>query len=300
MRLRHVGHRVFADVAVPGLLNCIYHPITRYIGCASCGRKGLSGRKGAGNRRPILRNTLFFHVVRHRTTRITGRYGQNIQPLATRRDFSLFWNVYYPDLLIHHVLADQYAARYVAIREPRGRRLPGRRAMTIEKHGAESDLAGFLSPGRSFRQTEKRTYHAAVWRHFACPIQAVPECRNYSQTRHSRNAGYPTWTVIVVQAPRLIRSPSCSGICWLVGMSVPLSWVPLAEPGSRTAQPSGAAIRTACSRLTPGSVGGPVRSISGSRPREGLRRPMRISVPVSWNRRSGQYAGNGISTPSAG
>src|SRR5487761_1718382 len=94
MRLRHAGHRVFANVAVPGLLNCTYHPIAGHIGCASCGRKGLSGRKGAGNRRPILRKTLFFHVVRHRTTRITGRYGQNTQPLATRRDFSLFWNVY--------------------------------------------------------------------------------------------------------------------------------------------------------------------------------------------------------------
>src|SRR5487761_1690802 len=82
------------NVAVPGLLNCTYHPITGHLGCASCGRKGLPGRKGAGNRRPILRKTLIFHVVRHRNTRITGRYGQNIQPLATRRDFSLFWNVY--------------------------------------------------------------------------------------------------------------------------------------------------------------------------------------------------------------
>ena len=36
----------------------------------------------------------------------------------------------------------------------------------------------------------------------------------------------------------------------------------------------------------------PVRSISGSRPRDSLCRPMRISGPVSRNRRSGQYPGN--------
>src|SRR5487761_441427 len=130
MRLRHAGHRVFANVAVPGLLNCTYHPIAGHIGCASCGRKGLSGRKGAGNRRPILRKTLIFHVVRHRTTRITGRYGQNIQPLATRRDFSLFWNVYFPDLLIHYDWCRRPDARYAPVWAVPGR--PGTPRCTAE------------------------------------------------------------------------------------------------------------------------------------------------------------------------
>ena len=56
--------------------------------------------------------------------------------------------------------------------------------------------------------------------------------------------------------------------------------VPLADPGSTTDQvPSGALISTACSRDTPGSAGGPARSISGSMPLCALRRPTRTSVP---------------------
>src|SRR5579859_5687114 len=76
-------------------------------------------------------------------------------------------------------------------------------------------------------------------------------------------------------------------------MSAPFTWVPFDEPGSSTDQPPpGCETRTACRCETPGSAGGPVRSISGSSPRETLRRPIRASLPDSPNRRSGQYAGN--------
>ncbi len=64
--------------------------------------------------------------------------------------------------------------------------------------------------------------------------------------------------VRTVQAPTQIRSPSWSGTRTPPGISPPLTIVPLAEPGSSTAQlPSGSAIRTACRCETPGSVGRP-------------------------------------------
>src|SRR5215471_20313482 len=95
--------------------------------------------------------------------------------------------------------------------------------------------------------------------------------------------------VRTVQAPTQIRSPSCSGTRTPPGISPPLTIVPFAEPGSSTTQlPSDSAIRTACRWETPGSAGGPVRSISGSSPRDALRRPMRISWPDKRNLRSGQ------------
>ena len=109
---------------------------------------------------------------------------------------------------------------------------------------------------------------------------------------------YVYWTVIAVQAPRLIRSPSRSGTCWLAGISVPLTIVPFA--GARV-QDRPPAIRPGdedgVSREIPGSVGGPVRSISGYRPRDALCRPMRICAPARLNRRSAAYAGKSI--PSA-
>src|SRR3984885_5635664 len=99
--------------------------------------------------------------------------------------------------------------------------------------------------------------------------------------------------VRTVQAPRWTRSPSRSRTRRSVAISMPFTSVPFSEPGSRMAQvPSGSGIRTACRRETPGSVGGPVRSISGENPRLGLTRPMRIWSPVSSNRRSDQYSGN--------
>jgi amino acid efflux transporter len=98
---------------------------------------------------------------------------------------------------------------------------------------------------------------------------------------------------MAVQAPRWMMSPGLSGTGRPGGISRPLSRVPFSEPGSITAiRPPSAATRTACRRDTPGSVGGPVRSISGSMPRETLRRPMRTSRPLSRNRRRGQYTGN--------
>src|SRR5499427_385702 len=99
--------------------------------------------------------------------------------------------------------------------------------------------------------------------------------------------------VITVQAPRWIRSPSWRGVRTPAVISLPLTRVPFSDPGSRIVQlPSGSANNTACNREMPGSVGGPVRSISGSRSRDTLRRPMRISGPASRNRRSGVYPGN--------
>jgi amino acid efflux transporter len=98
---------------------------------------------------------------------------------------------------------------------------------------------------------------------------------------------------MAVQAPRWMTSPGLSGTGRPGGTSRPLTRVPFSEPGSMTAiRPPSAATRTACRRSTPGSVGGPVRSISGSMPGETLRRPMRISRPLSRNRRRGQYTGN--------
>jgi hypothetical protein len=71
-------------------------------------------------------------------------------------------------------------------------------------------------------------------------------------------------TVITVQAPRWMRSPSCKGTGTPVAISLPLTRVPFSEPGSITDQPGpGLAISTACRREMPGSRGGPVRSISG-------------------------------------
>src|SRR5580692_112490 len=109
---------------------------------------------------------------------------------------------------------------------------------------------------------------------------------------------YSRRRVIAVQAPRLIRSPSRSGIMSPGAISRPLSSVPLAEPGSRTAhEPSGAESSSRCRRLIPGSTGGPDRSISGSTPRTALRRPIRICLPLSWNRRSVLKAGNVTAGP---
>src|SRR5579862_8251803 len=109
---------------------------------------------------------------------------------------------------------------------------------------------------------------------------------------------YSRRRVITVQAPRLIRSPSCSGIMSPGAISRPLSSVPFAEPGSRRAQePSEAESSSRCKRLIPGSTGGPDRSISGSTPRAALRRPIRICLPLSWNRRSALNAGNVTAGP---
>jgi hypothetical protein len=56
--------------------------------------------------------------------------------------------------------------------------------------------------------------------------------------------------LMTVHAPRLIRSPSCRGICSPAGISRPFSRVPLADPGSRIDQlPSDVAIRTADARV---------------------------------------------------
>ncbi len=96
-----------------------------------------------------------------------------------------------------------------------------------------------------------------------------------------------------------IRSPGCSGTGLPVAIAAPLSWVPLMEPGSTSIQlPSGSAASTACRCEIPGSVGGPVRSISGAMPRDALRRPIQTSRPVSRNSRGGQYAGNSIAAGS--
>jgi hypothetical protein len=98
---------------------------------------------------------------------------------------------------------------------------------------------------------------------------------------------------MAVQAPRWMTSPGPSGIGTPGGISRPLTRVPFSEPGSMTAiRPPSPGTSTACRRDTPGSVGGPVRSISGSMPRDTLRRPMRVSRPLSRNRRRGQYTGN--------
>src|SRR5579859_400562 len=109
---------------------------------------------------------------------------------------------------------------------------------------------------------------------------------------------YSRRRVIAVQAPRLIRSPSRSGIMSPGAISRPLSSVPLAEPGSRAAhEPSGADNSSRCRRLIPGSTGGPDRSISGSTPRTALRRPIRICLPWSWKRRSVLNVGNTTAGP---
>ena len=62
--------------------------------------------------------------------------------------------------------------------------------------------------------------------------------------------------------------------------------------------PSGADVSLACRRETPGSAGGPVRSISGL-PWEVLRRPIQASVPVSGKRRTGTCSGKLIDAASA-
>src|SRR5882757_9312516 len=104
--------------------------------------------------------------------------------------------------------------------------------------------------------------------------------------------------VIVVQAPSLISStPTGTGA---FGVSTPLpTVVPLVESRSTICQPpSGWASSMACSADTPGSSGGPLRSMSGSMPRERLRRPMVSRSPSRANRRSGQNGGNDTSAVS--
>ena len=84
-----------------------------------------------------------------------------------------------------------------------------------------------------------------------------------------------------------------NGTAWPEGTSWPLTGCRSCVPRSTTDQlPSGPAMSSACRRETPGSVGGPVRSISGSMRRDTLRRPMRTSAPVQrepalWDRRRG-------------
>src|SRR5690349_9450553 len=103
---------------------------------------------------------------------------------------------------------------------------------------------------------------------------------------------------MTVHAPRLIRSPSCRVTLSPIASSRLLTKVPLADPGSLMNQvPSDAEVRTACSRLTPGSTGWSARSISGTRSRAALRRPIRISLPTSRTRRSEVCAGNSTAEP---
>jgi len=59
-----------------------------------------------------------------------------------------------------------------------------------------------------------------------------------------------------------------------------------------TEPPSGRATSNACCADTPGSTGGPDRSVSGSIPRDRRRRPIVSRVPDSTKRRCGQYCGN--------
>src|SRR5690606_33292592 len=94
-----------------------------------------------------------------------------------------------------------------------------------------------------------------------------------------------------------MRSPSETGTGTFVAMGsgASLIFVPFADPGSISAQePSGCATRIACRCETPGSSGGPLRSISGLSPRDRLRRPIRTWLPTSGNTRSGQYGGKTI------
>ncbi len=80
--------------------------------------------------------------------------------------------------------------------------------------------------------------------------------------------------------------------CGWIGSSPPLTVVPLVEFWSTTAQePSGCWTRIACWCETPGSSGGPDRSMSGDSPVDWRRRPMPTCLPVSGIRRSGAYAG---------
>src|SRR6478735_5871421 len=93
----------------------------------------------------------------------------------------------------------------------------------------------------------------------------------------------------------MMRSPTArrTGALGAIGSGWPFTTVPLREPTSTRSQPPpGAASSTACSEETPGSSGGPDRSISGSTPRERLRRPIVICPPSSRNVRGGQYCGN--------
>ena len=93
----------------------------------------------------------------------------------------------------------------------------------------------------------------------------------------------------------MMRSPTArrTGALGAIGSGWPFTTVPLREPTSTTSQPPpGAASSTACNVETPGSSGGPDRSISGSTPRERLRRPIVICPPSSRNVRGGQYCGN--------
>ena len=63
----------------------------------------------------------------------------------------------------------------------------------------------------------------------------VSECSRRLPARRPRT------TRSSVQAPRWIRSPSRSGTAWPGGISLPLTAVPLAEPGSTTDQVPSAA-----------------------------------------------------------
>src|SRR5262245_7753827 len=68
--------------------------------------------------------------------------------------------------------------------------------------------------------------------------------------------------------------------------------VPFAESRSTMDhEPSACASSNACRWDTPGSSGGPSRSMSGWMPRLRLDRPMLISLPANGKWRSGQYGG---------
>src|SRR5580698_716780 len=100
--------------------------------------------------------------------------------------------------------------------------------------------------------------------------------------------GQPRVMVILVQAPRWMRSPGLRGTEPREGTSRPLTVMPFSVPRSTIVQvPSGAGMSLACWRETPGSLGGPMRSISGLMPMEALRRPMRTSAPDRGMRRAG-------------
>ena len=108
-----------------------------------------------------------------------------------------------------------------------------------------------------------------------CPWITRSESNHWAEGSSGLGADDGDW----VQAPRWIWSPGRRGTGLPEGTSLPLTWMPLVEPRSMTDQvPSGAANSSACRRETPGSGGGPVRSISGWMREEPLRRPMRTGA----------------------
>jgi len=88
---RHSITRVCGMPGMSSLRECAGQPVelrvslhSGHMARPSCGRKGLPGRKGAGNRRPNFREALSFRVVHRSRRHITVISWQNWHPARTR------------------------------------------------------------------------------------------------------------------------------------------------------------------------------------------------------------------------